>query len=249
MIHRIDHEDNFIIVSLEILKSDLSDGAVRLLLYMLSRPDDWDFNVKGLASCLGISTGAVSSRLKELQDLGFVTIKKSRTEKGKISSWTWDVYESPHSKNLNVVSPHSNLPNVDLPNVENLNAYLIKKEPNIDNNLIKKETNIGDRDNFESVLEELIPDSELKEVFREFVKMRKKKKKNPLTEYGLKRLINQANKLGEGDPERTKAIVNQTIEHGWSGFYPLKEPTPINKFEPEVNPFTEMLKKGESYSI
>ena len=248
MIHRTGHNDNYIIVSLEILKSELSDGAVRLLLFMLSRPDDWDFNVKGLASCLGISTGAVSSRLKELQDLGFVTIKKSRTEKGKISSWTWDVYEIPHSKNLNVDYPHSNLPNVDLPNVENLNANLLKNIPNIDNNLIKKEIDISDRENLKSVLDELISDSELKEVFREFIKFRKKQKNRPFTEHALKLLIRKAEKLSNGNPEQMKAIVNQSIERGWSGLFPIKEPTPINKFEPEGNPFTKMLKE-EGYSI
>ena len=127
MIHRAEHKDNFTtIANATIRNPDLSDGAKVLLLYLLTCSEEWDFNVKGISKCLNISTGAVSARLKELQEFGFVTIKKVRTGQGKISSWIWDIYEQPHSKILNVVNPDSNLPNVVLPNVvlpnvENLN--------------------------------------------------------------------------------------------------------------------------------
>lgn len=249
MIHRTEHKDNFIVVSADILKSDLSESAKVVLLFMLSLPDDWDFNINGLATCLNMSASKVGVRVKELQQAGYITIKKNRNDKGKISSWYWDVYEKPLPENPDVDISRCGKnhkwiePDVASQDVENRDDNLILNITNTNTNLILKETNKVTCDNFESVLDELIPDSELKEVFREFVKMRKKKKKNPLTEYGLKRLINQANKLGEGDPERTKAIVNQTIEHGWSGFYPLKEPTPINKFEPDENPFAKLARE------
>lgn len=131
MIHRAEHNDNFTVIANDAIRSQLSDGAFRLLAFMLSCSDDWDFNIKGLATCLEISTGTVCSRVKELQSVGFVVINKSRTRNGKINSWTWDVYENPHSKIPNVVKPDSNLPNVVLPNVEKLND---KEITNIRNN-------------------------------------------------------------------------------------------------------------------
>ena len=131
MIHRAEHNDNYTTVSNDVIRSGLSDGAKVLLLFMLSCSDDWDFNIKGLATCLGISTGTACSRVKELQSAGFVVINKSRTGNGKIGSWSWDVYENPHSKIPNVVKPDSNLPNVVLPNVEKLND---KEIPNKRNN-------------------------------------------------------------------------------------------------------------------
>lgn len=139
MIHRAEHNDNFTVISNDVVRNpDLSDGAKVLLLYLLTCSDEWDFNVKGISKCLNISTGAVSARLKELQEFGFVTIKKFRTGQGKISSWIWDIYEQPHSKILNVVNPDSNLPNVVLPNVvlpnvENLNGKEISNIRNTNN--------------------------------------------------------------------------------------------------------------------
>ena len=152
MIHRIEHEDNFTVVPNDIIRNpDLSDGAKILLIYLLSCSDDWDFNVKGVSTCLGISTGAVSGRLKELQEKGFVAIKKSRTEEGKIGSWTWDVYEYPHSNLPNVVLPNVDLPNVVLPNVENLNGKEILIERNTNSKEIPKERNIFRKPTFEEV--------------------------------------------------------------------------------------------------
>ena len=166
MIHRIEKGDNFTVISNDLIRNqDLSDGAFRLLIYLLSCSDDWDFNVKGISTCLGISAGAVSSRLKELQEAGFVTIKKYRTEKGKISSWTWEIFEQPHSEILNVGYPHSNNlkvePHSDYPHsanphsvnpdVENLNGKEILIERNTNSKEIPKERNIFRKPNFEEV--------------------------------------------------------------------------------------------------
>lgn len=157
MIHRIEHEDNYTVISNDLIRNqDLSDGAFRLLSYLLSCSDDWDFNVKGISTCLGISAGAVSARLKELQKFGFVTIKKVRTEKGKISSWIWEVYENPHSKNPNVdcpdsVYPHSGNPHSGNPYVENLNGKEIPIERNTNCKEIPKERNIFRKPTFEEV--------------------------------------------------------------------------------------------------
>lgn len=147
MIHRAEHNDNFTVISNDVVRNpDLSDGAKVLLLYLLTCSDEWDFNVKGISKCLNISTGAVSARLKELQEFGFVTIKKVRTGQGKISSWIWDIYEQPHSKILNVVNPDSNLPNVVLPNVV---------LPNVENLNDKEITNIRNTNNKKDQIKEI----------------------------------------------------------------------------------------------
>ena len=142
MIHRAEHKDNFTtIANATIRDTNLSDGAFRLLIFMLSCSDDWDFNVRGISKLLGISTGSVSARLKELQNAGYVVVKKERGGNGKIASWTWEVSELPHSKNPNVVSPDSNLPNVVLPNVVLPNVVKLndKEITNIRNTNNKKD--------------------------------------------------------------------------------------------------------------
>ena len=96
MIHRSEHDDNYTILSNDILKdSRLSDGAKLLLIFMLSLPDDWDFNIRGLSNCLNLSMSSVNNRVVELEKAGYITIKKNRT-KGKFASCSWEIHERPH---------------------------------------------------------------------------------------------------------------------------------------------------------
>lgn len=62
---------------------------------------------------------------------------------------------------------------------------------------------------------------ELKEALVGFVEMRKQMKK-PLTNLAIKRNISTLDKLAIDDEMKTE-IVNQSIEHGWLTFYPLKQ--------------------------
>ena len=106
MIHRSEHTNDYMVVNRDIVRNtSLSDGAVRLLLFMLSCSDDFEFSARGLSSLLGMSLGAISDRLKELQDAGYIDLTPTRA-KGRFGSFVWDVYES----------PCSTLPNTEIPN-------------------------------------------------------------------------------------------------------------------------------------
>ena len=52
--------------------------------------------------------------------------------------------------------------------------------------------------------------------------------KKPLTEYGLKLLLNKLSKIGRTDAEKI-AIVNRSVEHNWQGFFEIKEETSYQK--------------------
>ena len=95
MIYRDNHNNNFTTVSNEVIRSEMSDGAKVLLLFMLSCSDDWNFSVKGLSFSLSLSESTIKTRLKELRDFGFVVVKKLRDEKGRFGEYTWDVLENP----------------------------------------------------------------------------------------------------------------------------------------------------------
>lgn len=97
MIHRIEHKDNFTVISNDTIRNpELPDGAFRLLSFMLSCADDWDFSVKGLAYVLNISESVVKYRLKELKKFGYVRTRKVQNEKGYFGEYVWDVYEEPY---------------------------------------------------------------------------------------------------------------------------------------------------------
>lgn len=64
----------------------------------------------------------------------------------------------------------------------------------------------------------------LNEAFIEFIKMRKSIKK-PMTDNAIKRAINKLNKLAGTDDDLAIQIVNQSVDHCWQDFYPLKDTT------------------------
>ena len=68
---------------------------------------------------------------------------------------------------------------------------------------------------------------ELQNALKAFIQMRAFIKK-PLTEYGLKLLLNKLSKIGRTDAEKI-AIVNRSVEHNWQGFFEIKEETSYQK--------------------
>lgn len=108
MIHRSEHAKNFTMLNNEILESDLSDGAFRLLVFMLSCSDDWKFSLHGLAYCLNLSERTVSDRLAELKRAGYISQKRTINERGQFEACEWDVFEDPITtpqKNHSEVKP------------------------------------------------------------------------------------------------------------------------------------------------
>lgn len=79
-------------------------------------------------------------------------------------------------------------------------------------------------------------DENLRRTFVDFIEMRKFIKA-PLTERALRMIISDTIKLGEEDPDRMRAILEQSIKNNWKGVFPIKKPRP----ETTTNPFTELL--------
>ena len=107
MIHRGDHDDGFTVINNSVLRdTSLSDGAARLLLYMLSMSDDWSFCTSGLAKTFGVSKSSIVSRVTELKQKGYIKTTNNLDEKGRFTSTTWEIFEEPQSQES---SPCSNL--------------------------------------------------------------------------------------------------------------------------------------------
>lgn len=70
------------------------------------------------------------------------------------------------------------------------------------------------------------PDNDaLNDAFMEFIKMRKTIKK-PLTDNAINRAISKINKLAGTDDDLAIQIINQSVDHCWQDFYPLKDGAP-----------------------
>ena len=80
---------------------------------------------------------------------------------------------------------------------------------------------------YDEQIAEYTGNEELQNALKAFVQMRAFIKK-PLTEYGLKLLLNKLSKIGRTDAEKI-AIVNRSVEHNWQGFFEIKEETSYQK--------------------
>ena len=73
----------------------LSLKALGLLLLMVSRPDDWRFNLKGLAGYKRDGLRAVRSALDELRAAGYVSVSRERCADGTLGEYVYTVREVP----------------------------------------------------------------------------------------------------------------------------------------------------------
>ena len=91
----------------------------------------------------------------------------------------------------------------------------------------KKEKPKKQTKSYDEQITEYTQNEELQNALKAFVQMRAFIKK-PLTEYGLKLLLNKLSKIGRTDAEKI-AIVNRSVEHNWQGFFEIKEETSYQK--------------------
>ena len=94
MIYRAEKTGNFtsFINSETFLNKNLGVYARVVLMAMLSRPDDWNFNIAGIATITGISRSAVANAMKELEAAGHLVRRQGRCG-GRFTSVEYDVYE------------------------------------------------------------------------------------------------------------------------------------------------------------
>lgn len=100
----------------------------------------------------------------------------------------------------------------------------------------------SEKDEIQANIKNYTDNEELQDALREFVKMRKAIK-HPLTDRALTLSLNKLDKLGKDDKEKV-AIVNQSIERGWKGFFPIGETqtqpdssTDIDEYKSVINKF------------
>ena len=117
---------------------------------------------------------------------------------------------------------------------QSLTGGIKQSLPNIlDNNILDNNTVSNKKErkskskSYDEQIGEYTQNEELQEALKAFIQMRSFIKK-PLTEYGLKLLLNKLSKIGKTDAERI-AIVNRSVEHNWQGFFEIKEETSYQK--------------------
>ena len=96
MIHRADHKTNYTRIDNDLVRNNgLSDGAFRLLVFILSCSDNFDFSIKGLCSLLDMPRKKVMKLTNELKTAGYIRQERHKDGKGHFGIYVWDIYEVP----------------------------------------------------------------------------------------------------------------------------------------------------------
>lgn len=165
-----------------------------------------------LATFCQCSKTKVSTAISKLIECGYVYIQNFDGRKRELKS-NLSKFERQSIKICNAV----------FQNLKESNTYR-----NTNNNTVsnKKERKSKSK-SYDEQIAEYTENEELQNALKAFVQMRAFIKK-PLTEYGLKLLLNKLSKIGRTDAEKI-AIVNRSVEHNWQGFFEIKEETSYQK--------------------
>ena len=142
-------------------------------------------------------------------------------------------YKELNNKELNKESKKEESNNTKNQQVENEELNHLKKEIEqlkAENEKLKTKKERKPKKqtkSYDEQIAEYTGNEELQEALKAFIQMRSFIKK-PLTEYGLKLLLNKLSKIGKTDAERI-AIVNRSVEHNWQGFFGIKEESSYQK--------------------
>lgn len=215
----IKKKDNFTTIHNDLLNDNqLSWKAKGILIYMLSKPSNWEYNIKGdISKRSSDRETAVYSGIQELVKYGYVSrlknsdgtvdyyIFEDKTENNILDFSFSSEEKTPNLENQNLGSPDLENPNQEKPNV-----------------LIKKNTTK------ERIIVILNTSKELEESFKDFKRMRTKMKR-PMTEKAELMLLNKLMKLSEQDIDLAIEILEQSVYHCWLDVYALKEQSTGNK--------------------
>ncbi len=140
---RIEKNKNYTVMSnYHLQDKNLSFKAKGLLSFMLSLPDDWDYSINGLVSISKEGIKAVKSVLKELQDNGYLVIRKNRNKIGRYE-YEYLIYEQPDTqkgdmdlgdmeKGIQINTNEININNkIDKDDKTEISSFFVAEEHNI----------------------------------------------------------------------------------------------------------------------
>lgn len=236
--------DNFITVNRTIAASVGLEAAVILgelaseQLYWEERDglDEEGFfysTVENLEKRTFLNAHAQRQALGILADFGFVSVEKKGMPARRFIRINEEAIEATlvNNKSFKILTTRDS---------KNEQQDVKKIDDYINNNKDNKTKEKEKRKNIYIEILDEVPqirnDESLRRTFVDFIEMRKFIKA-PLTERALRMIISDTIKLGEENPDRMRAILEQSIKNNWKGVFPIKKPRP----ETTTNPFTELL--------
>ena len=116
-VYRVERTRDYTVMSNCHLKdTSLSLKAKGLLSMMLSLPNEWNYNTRGLAAICKEGVDAIGSAIRELEGRGYIVRRQLRGADGRITDTEYTIYEQP--QHLDPPAP-PDAPGPDMPHPEN----------------------------------------------------------------------------------------------------------------------------------
>lgn len=115
--------NDYTTTSNEIFRHGLSFKAIGLYLYIVSKPDGWEFTIAGASQQVKDGKESIQAGLKELEAAGFLVRKQARVG-GKYAKNEWYVADKPLTEN-----PPTGNPLTENPSQVITNQVKTKEEP------------------------------------------------------------------------------------------------------------------------
>ena len=211
----INKKENFTSIHNKLINnSRISLKAKGIMLYMLSKPENWKYNPKEITKNSKDGLDSVYSGIKELIEAGYIS--RTRHSDGTVDYF---VFEDVEENDIVDFSKKEN-PNRENPNRENPDVYKRKntnKERIIVNTELNKETSKSDIDDFINSQDK---SEEYKKLLFEFLKYRKKIRDTVKTTGPIKLLLKHF---------KTEADLREALEYMDLYNWKTAEPSWIEK--------------------
>lgn len=259
--------DNFITVNRTLIKELGLEEAVIIgelaseHLYWESREELQDgffySTIENVYDRTGLTAYQQRTALNNLESAGLVEVKRMGMPAKRYirinEAELLKVFNNKKLKNLTTSDEKTEAQVVQFFDANKTKEITQKEEDKTKKEVSKKSQAIDDKpkpQTFDEILDSsplTANNPKLRESCEEFIKMRKLIKK-PLTNMALKLALNKAYELAGGDPEKMKAIIDQSVLNSWQGVFPLKDETyTTSTSKPQkaggYNPFTELMKE------
>lgn len=161
-IKRVKRRSHFTIVNNQIINdSNLSMKARGLLVYMLSKPDDWIFYETEMVKAGPDGRDSIRTAIKEIEQAGYLEREQAkRGEDGKFAGKNWLLHDEPMTENPSTENPRTDKPTTDKPTTEN--PTLVSTDST--KNLINQELNKPNTDNNNYKDQQPLPPDQPKET-------------------------------------------------------------------------------------
>lgn len=230
------NRDNYIVIQgwmLADLKLKGNELIVYACIYGFSQAENQVFNgsLQYLADWTNSTKQGVIKNLKSLEEKGYIVKNEKYINGVKFCEY----YATKFNRELNRVEGSIKQSLTEgvkqsLPNNISLNN---PANNTIDNKERKKEST------YETLINDLIANEEVKTTIFEFIKMRKLIKK-PLTDFALKRLLNKLLKISS-DPAVQIAVLEKSIMNNWQDIYEPRVETAQKPSATTGNVFLDIL--------